>query len=397
MTLPAPAEVRALLDRQILNAADTLWPQRPVRLGAVVPSEFSFVRRVDVAGRPLFAKASLLGMSMPAVLLGAGGDLTRLRAEQADYLSRPGELLDREARQLSALSGLGLRVAGVAGSTGGVLFTTPAPGPTLSEAIERHPRHTADLLAATARELRCLRCPALGSRLHGAAIAEQSIAATFLRKFNGISGSSYLMRTGHAHHLAPIVARLHAQLRPGAAGRRVWCYGDLEPEHVLFADGPESPPTFIDPSLSHCLPGADLAKVVSRTALRLVTGLVPEGRADDTQSSDHILDGVAAHVEASTPRESARAAQEWLRRLLVLWLADTVNTLSTSLTAPEDFPLPGRCMTTVTRIDAVCTLLDHLSAALADREPACSLWRRALAETRRTVASERYGSAAIGA
>ncbi|AJT69880.3 hypothetical protein T261_8286 [Streptomyces lydicus] len=137
-----------------------------------------------------------------------------------------------------------------------------------------------------------------------------------------------------------------------------------------------------------------MAKVVSRTPLRLVAGLFPEGRADDTESPDHILDGVAARVETSTPRESAGAAQEWLRRLLVLWLADTVNTLSTSLTAPEDFPLPSRSMTTVTRIDAVCTLLDHLSAALADREPPCSLWQRALAETRRTVASERYGSAA---
>ncbi|WP_149824155.1 hypothetical protein [Streptomyces tailanensis] len=68
----------------------------------------------------------------------------------------------------------------------------------------------------------------------------------------------------------------------------------------------------------------------------------------------------------------------WLRRLLVTWLMDTVNILSTYLTAPASLPLPEHARAVIDRTQALCTLLDQVSAQLAAATDPDAAWRLAL-------------------
>ncbi|GAA2710339.1 hypothetical protein GCM10010315_10020 [Streptomyces luteosporeus] len=56
----------------------------------------AYVRRLSVDGRPLYAKVSLLGMSLVSVLRGTAGNWAQVRAAQAAYQGSPGTLLERE-------------------------------------------------------------------------------------------------------------------------------------------------------------------------------------------------------------------------------------------------------------------------------------------------------------
>ncbi|WP_329155906.1 phosphotransferase (plasmid) [Streptomyces sp. NBC_01456] len=364
---------------QIQDAGSSLWPGEEMVLGAHVPSVTGYVQQTEVGGRPLFAKHSLLGVSL---MRGSYGSWEKVAAEQAAYAASPASLLQREAAQLDALAVGGLAVARAAGCGGGVLFTEPVTGPTLADLVFKSPKQTGELLGRTLSALEVLQRPVVAEQVDRAAINERGIDATFRRKFNGISGRAYLdhlgqarlgERTGHcvAIVLRQVIARLLRLRLAPALGPAQVLYGDLKPEHVFFPDGPDELPVLIDPGLQRGPAHADAAKLVSRTVLSLIAAPPPDG-------TTAILDGIAAFVQEQLRPMRRATGGLYLRKLLVTWLMDTTNITTTYLSAPTGLPLPEHAGAVVERIEAVCTLLDQVSALLmADAEPAAS-WRLAL-------------------
>ncbi|MFB7763643.1 hypothetical protein [Streptomyces xiamenensis] len=375
-TIPDAGDVFAFGESEIRRAAGELWPAATVELGAHVPSVTGYVRRLRVDGRPLYAKHSVLGISLVSLLLGAAGGWDQVRAAQREYVARPDALLTREAGQLRVLAEMGRpRVCAVAGHHrgAGVLFTVPAPGPSLATLLLAEPHRAQDLLEATYRELERLHRPSALRFLDPAGvIVERGIEATFRRKFNGLSGGTYLANLG-AQRCTPrvrgevvpgmraVVARL---LRPRVAvppvGGGVLVYGDLKPEHVFFAGGAGRPPVLIDPGLMRGLsPVGDLAKLISRTVL-LLTARAPGPRV--VRQVESAL-GAFAQVRMEVVPPGLRAAA--LGELVSLWLMDTINIMTTYLSAPAALPLPAQGEALVLRASAVVGMLHRLAGQLA--------------------------------
>ncbi|MFE8939946.1 hypothetical protein ACFYNX_20940 [Streptomyces sp. NPDC007872] len=379
---PSPDEVFAYAASQVERAACGLWPGAEVRLGPTVPSVTSYVRRVEVDGRPLYAKLSVLGVSLVSLLRGSCGDWGTVLDAQAAYVASPGSLLEREARQLAVLAGpAALHVPTVAGYEGGVLFTEPVHGPTLAELLARAPHRTAVLLETVIGEMAVgLRRRGVAARVGRSEIRERSITGTFLRKFNGLSGSTCLRQTCHAEALAAVVGRLHQARRITASPARAVVFGDLKPEHVVFPDGAERP-AFLDPGLMRGRPADDAAKLVSRTVLNLVA------RPPGTEGVRALLGGVAAYAASATVGSDRSGRDAWLRQLTLLWLMDTANILTTYLTAPADLPLTAHAADVVRRARAVCDMLDRSTAAVVSYRDARGVWRLCLDSAAKTAAS----------
>ncbi|MFF5273743.1 hypothetical protein [Streptomyces sp. NPDC000133] len=214
---------------QIQHSAASLWPGEQTVLGAHAPSVTGYVQQIDVGGRPLFAKHSLLGVSLVSVMRGSCGSWEKVKAEQTAYGTSPTSLLAREAAQLDALAAGGLAVARTAGCGGGVLFTEPVTGPTLADLVFKSPERTGELLGRTLGALQVLQRPVVAEQADRSAITERGVDATFRRKFNGISGRAYLDQLGGArleermrHGVAIVVRQViapAAQAPPGAADR----------------------------------------------------------------------------------------------------------------------------------------------------------------------------------
>ena len=66
-----------------------------------------------------------------------------------------------------------------------------------------------------------------------------------------------------------------------------------------------------------------------------------------TETGQQAMHGVSAFAGARTDVLPARVRRSWLRELLVLWLMDSVNILTTYLSAPGALPLPDRGSTFV--------------------------------------------------
>ncbi|GAA0419009.1 hypothetical protein [Streptomyces luteireticuli] len=369
------AEVSAYADEQIKQASAELWPGGAVRLGQHTPSVTAYVRRLTVDGRPLYAKLSLLGMSLASVLRGTAGDWAQVRAAQAAYRGSPGALLEREARGLAILPGAGARACPVAGLQGGVLFTEPVTGPTLADLLAKDPHQAGELMTRTVIELAGLQQSAVARAVDEVAITERGIGSTFDRKFNGISGPTYLRKAGQAGEvLGSVVLRLR-RLRPApAAGHRPVVYGDLKPDHVVFPDGADGRPVFLDPGLSRGRPQTDAAKLISRTVLNLIAS------SPDLVAADTTATGIEEFADALTADLSADERAEWLRHLVVLWLMDTTNILSTYLTCPPDLPLAENAGKLTARAETVCGLLEITTAGLVAGTDPRAVWRLALAD-----------------
>ncbi|WP_051576512.1 phosphotransferase [Streptomyces sp. Tu 6176] len=387
-TAPGVADLFVDSAARIHRAAAGIWPQETVVLERHVPSVTGYVHRVRVGERFLYAKTSVLGVSLVSLLRGAGGPWQKVRREQEAYVRRPDCLLAREAEQLRTLALMDRpRVCAVAGFRQGVLFTEPVPGPTLGELLLTRPGDTLELLAFPFAELRSLHRPGASRRLGaGGVIGERSIGGTFLRKFNGLSGAAYVnqlgaerLERGVRESVAEMIRRSVARLRglrmavPGAEGTTL-AYGDLKPEHVLFPDGPDGRPVLLDPGLLRTSPMADVAKLVSRTVL-LLAAHRPGGAA-----VDQIVRGIDAFVESRA--QSCRERALWHRLVLTLWLMDTVNILSTYLSAPAALPLPPAGTMLVNRALHVCCLVDSASEALADQKTKRHAWELALMHVR---------------
>ncbi|MEV4741602.1 phosphotransferase [Streptomyces sp. NPDC049555] len=371
----AAAEVFAYADEKIKQAAAELWPGSIVRLGQHTPSVTAYVRRLTVDGRPLYAKVSLLGLSLVSVLRGTAGDWAQVRASQAAYQGSPGALLEREARGLAVLQEAGARACRVVGHLGGVLFTEPVTGPTLADLLAKDPHQTGELMTRAVVELAGLRQPAVARAVDEAAITERGIGSTFDRKFNGISGPTYLRKAGQAGEvLGTVVLRLR-RLRPApAAGHRPVVYGDLKPDHVVFPDGADGRPVFLDPGLGRGRPQTDPAKLISRTVLNLIAS------SPDLVTADATATGIEEFADALTADLGPDERAEWLRHLVVLWLMDTTNILSTYLTCPPDLPLPEHAGKLTARAETVCGLLETTTAGLVAGTDPRAMWRLALAD-----------------
>jgi hypothetical protein len=149
-------------------------------------------------------------------------------------------------------------------------------------------------------------------------------------------------------------------------------YGDLKPEHVLFPDGPDEQPVFIDPGLSRGGDYQDAAKLASRALLAVIATPPPDGAV-------LVVEGIDAFVHLQARHVGRGERGMWLRRLMVTWLMDSVNILSTYLAAPSALPLPEHALAVVDATPALCTVLDSVSATLtAGTEPEVA-WRLALA------------------
>ncbi|MFG2406851.1 hypothetical protein ACGFR8_21360 [Streptomyces brevispora] len=372
--IPTPGLIADYATQRITAAARTLWPTAALRLGHIIASVTSHVQQIDVNDRTLYAKVELLGASMVSVLRGAFGDWPTVRAAQAAYLASPGTVLEREANQLRALAAAGLRVPAVAGRLQGVLFTEHVQGPSLAELITATPSRTAGLLQQTAREVdSAMRQPDLVALVDRAPMVERSIVGTFMRKFNGISGPTYLLGTQYGEALSVVVSRLRsAHAEPSPALARPIVFGDLKPEHVLFPPGER--PVFIDPGLMRGPLCTDPAKLMSRLVLGLV-GRPPAG--DDVRL---VLDGITASTRETTAHMHATDESAWRRQALVLWLMDTTNILTTYLNNPRDLPLTEQATAVVARAWQVCGMLDRATAALSPRRSTGDTWDCCLAE-----------------
>ncbi|MEU5050142.1 hypothetical protein [Streptomyces sp. NPDC021096] len=372
----AATDVFAYADRQINKAAARLWPGAEVRLGQHTPSVTTYVRRLQVDGRPLFAKVSLLGLSLVSVLRGTAGDWATVRAAQAAYRGSPGTLLEREAKALAILGEeAGVLTCPVAGIRDGVLFTEPVAGPTLVDLLAKEPHRTGELMTRVLVELAGLQRPAVARVVDEVAIVERGIGSTFHRKFNGISGPTYLRKAGEKGEvLATVVGRLRRLRLTPAAGRRPVVYGDLKPDHAVFPDGPRGRPVFLDPGLARGRPQTDAAKLVSRTVLNLIAS--PPDRA----TADAVVSGAGTFADAMTADLGPDERATWIKHLVVLWLMDTTNILSTYLTSPPDLPLPEHADKITRQAKTVVSLLDRTTAHLIAGTDPRAVWRLALTD-----------------
>ncbi|QCX77233.1 Phosphotransferase enzyme family protein [Streptomyces sp. YIM 121038] len=381
--LPEPGALFELAADRICRVAAEEWPSESVTLGAHVPSVTGYVRRVHLGGREVFAKDSVLGLSLVSVLRGVAGDGDQVRAAQAAYATSPTSLLAREAAQLRALDAAGIRVGRCVGYRQGVLFTEAVTGPNLLDLIAKDPARAADLMSGAVRSLASLQSPAVAAVADEAAIAERGIDTTFRRKFNGISGRAYVARLGvdlleertrrgAVAVLAVVVSRLLKLRLTPAPGPRMVVYGDLKPEHVLFPDGPDEQPVFIDPGLSRGGSHQDAAKLASRALLAVIA-------ASPVDGATLVVEGIDAFIREQYRGIGRTERGMWLRRLMVTWLMDSVNIVSTYLAAPSALPLPEHAQAVVDSAPALCQVLDSVSATLtAGTEPE-SAWRLALA------------------
>lgn len=380
---PPPGVVLLYGAEQIMRAAATLWPDATVRLGDAAPSVTSYVQRVVVDGRPLFAKCSLLGVSLVSVLRGSCGDWDKVKAAQAAYRSSPGALLSREMQQLEILAAAGLQVPKVAGYAGGVLFTLDVSAPTLSDLVAREPDRTTELISRVIDELgTTLRTPGMTTRVDRVPIGERSISATFQRKFNGLSGDDYLRQTGHGDALTAVVARLRqvkARPCPPALPGLPVIFGDLKPEHVLFAERDRL--VFLDPGLQRGRPCADVAKLFSRTVLNLVCC------SPSSNNAHTVLSGIVAAAGLATRRLDRVERDVWLRELATLWLMDTTSILTTYLCAPAGLPLPAHAAAVLARAAVVVEMLDNASASMTCSKPGRTWWDACLDDVLWAVAA----------
>ncbi|MEV4106299.1 hypothetical protein [Nonomuraea sp. NPDC049695] len=152
-SIPA-ADLVSCAAGQVEDAAATLWPGEPFLVHCQVPTITGYVQRIQVGDRHLYAKLSILGVSLVSLLRGLYGRLEDVAREQRVYAVRTDNLPRREACQLAFPAELGRpRVCELAGVHGAALFTAPASGPSMADVLAAAPERTADLLGEVMQEL----------------------------------------------------------------------------------------------------------------------------------------------------------------------------------------------------------------------------------------------------
>ncbi|WP_234384675.1 hypothetical protein [Streptomyces sp. MMG1121] len=383
---PRVADVFVHEAARIHRAAAEIWPGEPVCLQRHIPSVTGYVHRARVGERTLYAKTSLLGVSLVSLLRGVYGPWHEVQRAQRAYEEQPNGLLQREAAQLRLLTELGgPRVCPLVGLSSGVIFTEPAPGLTLGELLLERPGDTRVLLDRTFAELRPLHRPGAVRRLPTASVIEErSIPGTFLRKFNGLSGTLYADRLDSerceaeqrqevlrlVHRSVSRLRRLRMRL-PSADGTSL-AYGDLKPDHVVFPYGADGRPMFLDPGLLRASRMVDIAKLISRTVLTLAA------RRPGAPTAHQVLYGLDDFVKSQVSMLSGRDRRLWLQNLMTLWPMDTVNIMTTYLSAPSALPLPRVGAALIGRAVPVFSMVESISADLESGTAVCGTWEGAL-------------------
>lgn len=347
----APGTVLDHARAAVETVATRLWTSEKVHVGPQLSSVTNYVTLLQVGGQSFVAKYSLLGASLVSIVRGQRGTWPKVETSQQGYVADPGAQLAREYAQLRILSAVArrdavpLRVPKVIAYEAGVLITVAVTAPSLSTELLFGNQRPDDLLSHVANTARRLQRafghghPTLRATLMSR--PHSSIADTYTRKFLSPSHPwEYLSTLGEGwagpserrdvrELLTTLRSVLSPLLRPVAAPAVI--YGDLKPDHILLE--PAGSSTWIDPGLQCADPAAELAKLMSRTLLLLVTALPARDRTSAILDAlDRLLTEFLGH---HAPDET-----HTLRRLLVLWLADWSNYLATGLSLPPRVPLP---------------------------------------------------------
>ncbi len=377
----------ALVPKVVLNhaaeavagAVAELWPGEIVQVGPQRPSVTNYVTAVQVGQRRMMAKYSLLGTSLVSIIRGVRGPWSSIEPAQRDYIRDPRAQLAMECTQLGLLDALSRcgdnppQVPEMIAYKAGVLLTAAVEGPSLATELLREQVHAEELLNSvvqTARELH--RDPILADSYPAVASdrPHASIRGTFARKFLGPSGEAYRAGLGEGWVEPGLRASISAAftsvcgvLAPLLTKRpdRAVIYGDLKPEHILL--GHAGRQVWLDPGLQHCDPCADFAKLISRTALLLITARPSSNRvAAVTDAIDALVTGLLA------PHSSSTGIEDTLRRLLTLWVADWTNYLATGLSLPPDvaLPLPPTLLDFADRAEPLLHVARATATAVAD-------------------------------
>ncbi|WP_460307594.1 hypothetical protein [Actinocorallia aurea] len=324
----------------------------------------SYVRKVRAGQKPMYAKVSVLGASLVSVARGRCGDLSHVLKLLPGYLEAADGVVARESSQLLMLRSMNVPVCTVAGFRRGVLFTHAVAGPTLPTLFAEAPNRSGELLAKLAQELPRIEKPSYRSPVMRSAIPERDIPTIFERKFERGHGREYLDATGFGPGLTPVVERLSALRGVLDDVPRKLQYGDLKPEHVLFPKGPSKRLVLVDPGLTEAHPSSDLARLASRVALLVMAGRLPaEARAA-------VTDDLVEHLHVFGPGE----VDGGLRDLVLLWLMDAVNILTTYCTAPEGLPIGQHAFEVRKAAESVAAFLEEASQALVSKRRSADLF-----------------------
>ncbi|GAQ55994.1 hypothetical protein [Streptomyces acidiscabies] len=118
----------------------------------------------------------------------------------------------------------------------------------------------------------------------------------------------------------------------------------------------------LDPGLLRADAMVDLAKLISRTVLFLAT----------SRPGPSVARRIAIGLDDFVRRQAKEGT--WSRHILTLWLMDTVNIVTTYLSAPADLPLPSPALALIERAVPVCSFV----ADLASEATRNDTWERAL-------------------
>lgn len=368
-TTVSAMSLHTVSQRIITQAVRELWPDKKVVPGPRCPSVTSYVCRVTVDGEELIAKYSWLGMSLVSLLRGAGGTWAEVQDAQRAYVQSADLLTAREAQHLEFLRRLGEpHVCETAGLHRGVLLTRMVAGTPLIAELAARPWETGALLDEVLLVLSDLHGRVGADRLRAAApIGERSVVGVFRRKFDVMSSRAYLRSLGQGRALrdherqeivdlvGTAVWRLIRMADAISSQRGRLVFGDLKPEHVCI-EGARL--TFIDPALQRAAgPQPDIAKLTGRALLLAVGHREPNAGQQIVQG---VASTLARHVAGLPERERAGR----LREVMVLWLMDTVNILSTCLSAPQGLLLAPHQRSLVAQARMVAGVVDRVSALL---------------------------------
>lgn len=137
---------------------------------------------------------------------------------------------------------------------------------------------------------------------------------------------------------------------------------------------------FIDPDLLLAGRVVDAAKLISRTVLPLAAA------RPGPQTGKHLAHGIGVFTEARMEGIKGRARRPWLREVLRLWLMDSVNNLTTYLSAPAELPLPAQSTALVDRVLDVARMVDRISTDLTLASNTQAVWDGALGRVQEVAA-----------
>ncbi|MFJ9886139.1 hypothetical protein ACIQRW_09765 [Streptomyces sp. NPDC091287] len=355
--------------RAITLTVDDLWPGRGAVLGPQCPSVTSYVCPVTVDGEVMYAKYSWLGSSLVSILRGARGAWDDVLEAQHPFTKSADSVTRREYQHLEFLRELGRpRVCEDAEFRAGVLFTKAVPGTTVAEELTARPWDTAVLLDSVLLSLKELHGDPGARYLRGAwPINERNIVDVFFRKFKGPNAGGYVADLGRDSGLPEgerlvvvglvenAVRRLLRLTAALPARHRTAVFGDLKPEHV-FLGGHRL--TFIDPALQWAAgPQPDVAKLCGRT---LMLALCHHELRAEQQITQGVLNTLSHHLAGLTKTDRA----ERLREIMVLWLMDTTNYLTSCLSAPSGLPLSAHQRALTSNGRRIATVVDRVSGLL---------------------------------